>query len=430
MKAPSPELIELCGAVRDEVATPEQVARLETLLADDPAARRFYRRFTQISATLERYESLPGAIPEPTLSSPMKRPAWRFGRASQWLALAACFAVIAALYFNLRPTLSDGASGPAAMASADMPVAFIQEARACMLIPRVGPPREFNGAFNLRAGDIVATAAKGSAIIRFAGESTVFILSADTRAWLSREEGAKMVHLTSGHIYGHVAKQEAGSQWRILTADGETKVLGTRLAVSANVEGTRVAVTSGRVRVTARDSRQTVETPAGFAAQLTPTTARLVKLAPSEPTRITSFTVVNADNNAAIPGFESLTDGAVLDLATSPTRRINIRANCAPQLVGLVRFTLTGIDASGNPLNLVVPVAHSFPNQIEIYFPYMLAGDPSFEGELLPNHSFPWTPPIGRYTLTATPYATKQGSGARGEPLTVRFEVVDSGAAK
>jgi hypothetical protein len=98
--------------------------------------------------------------------------------------------------------------------------------------------------------------------------------------------------------------------------------------------------------------------------------------------------------------------------------------------VGLVRFTLTGIDASGNPLNLVVPVAHSFPNQIEIYFPYMLAGDPSFEGELLPNHSFPWTPPIGRYTLTATPYATKQGSGARGEPLTVRFEVVDSGAAK
>lgn len=299
-----------------------------------------------------------------------------------------------------------------------------------MLVPRVGPPAEFNGSFQVRPGDIVTTAANGSAVIRFTNEKTLFILSADTRAWLSQDEGSKIVHLTSGEILCDIAKQAGGNQWRIITADGEAKVLGTRLAVTANTAGTRVAVTSGRVRVTTRDSRQTVETPAGFAAQLTPTTARLVRLAPTEPTRVTTFTVVNADTNAAIAGFESLADDSVLDLATLPTRRLNIRANCAPQLVGAVRFALTGTDPGGKALDLVVPLAYSFPNQIENYFPYMLAGDPSIEGENLPQHSFPWTPPAGRYTLTATPYANMKGSGARGEPLTVHFEVVDGGAPR
>ena len=108
---------------------------------------------------------------------------------------------------------------------------------------------------------------------------------------------------------------------------------------------------------------------------------------------------------------------------------MNIRANCEPQLVGAVRFALTGKDASGTPLKLVAPLAHSFPNQIEAYFPYMLAGDPSVLGERLPGRSYAWEPPVGRYTLTAVPYGVMKDSGARGDKLTVQFEVVDSAVA-
>jgi hypothetical protein len=139
-----------------------------------------------------------------------------------------------------------------------------------------------------------------------------------------------------------------------------------------------------------------------------------------------SFTLVNADTNTPIPGFDSLRDGAVIDLAALPTRRLNIRANCEPQLVGSVRFAIAGTGPDGAALKLVVPLAHSFPQQIEIFYPYMLAGDPSFEGESLPAYAYPWTPPAGRYTLHATPYAGIRESGARGETLTVRFEIVDS----
>ncbi|MDO8544096.1 MAG: FecR family protein [Opitutaceae bacterium] len=424
MNAPSTELIELCGLVRDEAATAGQIERLEKLLVNDPDARRFYRQFMQISAMLERYEQLPAEIPPATQELP-PRGATTWRQLSPWFALAACVALVSALYLGWRRGPAAGLNGKTAPARAGAAVAgFIQEAHACVVIPRVGPPVECNGRFQLRACDIVTTAANGSAVIRFPTENTCFILTPDTRAWLSGE-GQKIVHLASGEIQGDVAPQVAPHQWRIITADGEARVLGTRLAVSAGAQGTRVAVTSGRVRVIARDSRETVETPAGFAAQLTPTTARLTRLPPTQPTRVASFTVVNADTNVAIPGFEQLKEGAVLDLATLSTRRLNIRANCEPQLVGRVRLALSGQAPDGSELELAQPIANGFPNQIEIYYPYMLSGDPSFEGETLPSYSYPWTPPVGRYSLTATPYAGSKESGARGESLTVRFEVID-----
>ena len=219
-------------------------------------------------------------------------------------------------------------------------------------------------------------------------------------------------------------------RWQIVTTDGEATVLGTHLAVSVGGSGTRVAVTAGVVRVTSRDSRESVETPAGYATELTPTTAVRSKLPPTARTRLARFTLVHADTNAPIPGFERLDDGAVLDLAVLPTRRLNIRANCEPLIVGSVRFQLTGADPGGQPLRLELPVTNGFPNSNESFYPHLLAGDLSFEDQPLPSHSNPWTPPLGRYTLMATPYAGRKGSGTRGESLTVHFMVVDGAAPK
>jgi hypothetical protein len=103
--------------------------------------------------------------------------------------------------------------------------------------------------------------------------------------------------------------------------------------------------------------------------------------------------------------------------------RLNIRANCEPLLVGAVRFQLTGNGPSGEPLSLPRSAINGFPNPIEIFYPHLLAGDPSIEGEPLPNHSNPWTPQPGHYRLVGTPYADRKSSGMRGQSLTVNFDV-------
>ena len=426
MKVPLPELIALCGAVRDDAATPEQIARLEVILTSDPDARRFYRRFTQIGALLERYEQPPLAALETPLSPPSRQRGWRFGRGRPWFALAACLALLAAVYFGGRRGEVPVERGFPIRAA----VATVQDVYDATLISPTGAPTPLSGGHRLGPGEVVATGHNGGAVLRFRDEETLFVLGTDTRVWLAFEPSAKIVHLAFGQVSCDVAKQRDGMRWRIVTTDGDATVLGTRLAVSVGGSGTRVAVTAGLVRVTSRDSRESVETPAGYATELTPTTAIRSKLPPTASTRLASFTLVHADTNAPLPGFERLADGAVLDLASLPTRRLNIRANCEPLIVGAVRFQLTGVDPGGQPLRLELPVTNGFPNSIEAFYPHLLAGDVSFEDQPLPSHSNPWTPPVGRYTLVATPYAGKKASGARGESLVVHFEVVDGAAPK
>lgn len=117
---------------------------------------------------------------------------------------------------------------------------------------------------------------------------------------------------------------------------------------------------------------------------------------------ITSYTLVNADDNTDI--FD-LTPGIVLDLATLPTRNLNIRANIDQLVVGSVAFELTGPQSRSSIENVV---------------PYALFSD--FQG----NYN-PWRPPLGSYTLTATPYDGPNASGPSGAPLTTSFTVVDTG---
>src|SRR3989304_947292 len=100
MKPPSAELIELCGAVGDEIATPEQVARLEQLLEQDPEALKFYIRYTRIESLLERYEpaSWRLVMPEPAVPARVRPVKSSRGRVNHWLALAAGVALLATLY--------------------------------------------------------------------------------------------------------------------------------------------------------------------------------------------------------------------------------------------------------------------------------------------------------------------------------------------
>jgi fibronectin type III domain protein len=112
---------------------------------------------------------------------------------------------------------------------------------------------------------------------------------------------------------------------------------------------------------------------------------------------VMSFTLVNADTDEDI---QSLNNGATLNLATLPTRNLNIRANTSPSLVGSVKF---GYDSS---------VSY----RIENTAPYAFAGDSS-------GNYYAWTPTIGSHTITVTPYTGSNATGVAGTPLRVSFTV-------
>ena len=115
---------------------------------------------------------------------------------------------------------------------------------------------------------------------------------------------------------------------------------------------------------------------------------------------VSSYTLVNADSNADI---QPLAAGATLNLATLPTRNLNIRANTSPATVGSVVFALSGAATQ---------------NQTENVVPYALFSD---NGGVYNA----WTPPVGSYTLTARPYTAGSGGGTAGTALTLAFSVID-----
>jgi glucose/arabinose dehydrogenase len=122
---------------------------------------------------------------------------------------------------------------------------------------------------------------------------------------------------------------------------------------------------------------------------------------------VTSFTLINADNDQSIPGYDPIASGANLNLAMLPTRNLNIRANTNPSPVGSVRF---GLDTAAN---------YGTDNTA----PYALAGDTN-------GNYIAWTPTVGSHTVTATPYTAADAGGTAGTAASLTFNVTDKRKGK
>lgn len=122
---------------------------------------------------------------------------------------------------------------------------------------------------------------------------------------------------------------------------------------------------------------------------------------------VTSFTLLNADTDQPLAGYDPLPSGATLNLAALPTRNLNIRANTNPAPVGSVRFGYDGNAAY----------------RTESTAPYALAGDNGTVNGVTSYNA--WTPALGSHTLTATPFTQSGAGGIAGTPLTVSFSVTN-----
>jgi len=130
--------------------------------------------------------------------------------------------------------------------------------------------------------------------------------------------------------------------------------------------------------------------------------------APPPGQSVASFSLINADDDSPIAGYDPIPDAATLNLATLPTRNLNIRANTNPASVGSVRFGLDG-NASYGTDNAA---------------PYALAGDSNGTDYLA------WTPSVGSHTVTATPYSAVDAAGTEGAARTLSFTVTDKRKGK
>ena len=132
---------------------------------------------------------------------------------------------------------------------------------------------------------------------------------------------------------------------------------------------------------------------------LTITFAVIDEPVPEAPTAVVvRFVLVDADTGDDI-GL--LGDGDTINLATLPTRNLNVRAETDPATIGAVHFSLDGEDT-----------------RLEREAPYTLDGD----RDGVHNS---WTPDEGTHTLTATPYGTADDEATIGTPLTITFKVID-----
>ncbi|MDQ4141814.1 MAG: polysaccharide lyase [Bacteroidota bacterium] len=109
--------------------------------------------------------------------------------------------------------------------------------------------------------------------------------------------------------------------------------------------------------------------------------------------------LINANSDLFI---QKLTKSAILDLATLPTKNLNISATTSSD-IGSVVFKLTG---------------HENKTVIDSQAPFTLFGDKNGDYQS-------WIPTAGEYTLTATPYSNANGEGTAGTPVTINFEVVN-----
>jgi hypothetical protein len=113
-----------------------------------------------------------------------------------------------------------------------------------------------------------------------------------------------------------------------------------------------------------------------------------------------SFTLVNADTNEDIEGFELLVDGATINLAELSSGNLNIRANLGDDFAGSVRFELNGEELS-----------------VENAEPFAMARDTD-------GNYHAWAPEVGEYNLKVTLFSEKDGRGEQLDTAEMNFSIV------
>lgn len=198
------------------------------------------------------------------------------------------------------------------------------------------------------------------------------------------------LHLAAGRLQAQVRPQGKRHPFLIHTAHCRVRVLGTVFSVAAEPQRSTVAVSEGRVRVTAGSYQRSVA--AGEDLVL-----------PGPPRSITGLALVEAPGGRIVRGYERIVDGQELLLRELPSD-LNFVVGVADGIAAL-RTTLR--DDAGREIG----------GSIELNPPFSVFGDEG-AGRLLRWHLQP-----GRYLLRIEAYTDPAAQGEAREVVVYRFTV-------
>jgi hypothetical protein len=122
---------------------------------------------------------------------------------------------------------------------------------------------------------------------------------------------------------------------------------------------------------------------------------------PAKAPEIVSFTLINAETDQPVPGFDPLPPDALVNLAKLGLRLIDVRVNTSPNTVGCVE-TILG----------------SAPPRLEKTWPYSCTNNSAagaYDG---------FAPSEGKHTVKATAWSAAERKGKKSAPATIAFQVI------
>jgi ferric-dicitrate binding protein FerR (iron transport regulator) len=248
--------------------TPAEEQSLTTWLTSDAEHFRIFVQEAHLNHRL-RHESLAAksftaASPIATEPPPAKKkrphiisfPSPRIPKNLQApLAMAASIVFLASLFLWLFPRTNNDP-------------ALLLTAGTQLTILRGGP----NGTeimptnkMKLHAGDFLRLTGSNSVTLNYAPESTQIKIQPGAELQLLRTP-AKNLALNIGKLEATVARQRPFHPMLVRTPQGEARVLGTKLTLTATTNSTRLDVLEGKVRLTRSSDTAHVEVPAGHYA--------------------------------------------------------------------------------------------------------------------------------------------------------------------
>ncbi len=126
---------------------------------------------------------------------------------------------------------------------------------------------------------------------------------------------------------------------------------------------------------------------------------------PTSGPTISRLTLVNADTDQPVSGFNPFVSGANVNTTTVGTNRFSVQAFTSPSTVGSVEFILDGVSY-----------------RTENGAPYALSGNNG-------SDFLPWAASVGAHTLRVVAYSGSNRTGTAGPATTVNFTVSNTTAS-
>lgn len=232
MKEVDHELVRLCGKLRDEEITDEEIAALEKRLQQSPSERAYYLRFMQIDALLEKFPPIvEETVAEESIAGGrlIHLPV---ARAAGWLAAAALITLVCTVGVQ---ALFPSRGGEEVPRVAKRSIATLVFAEDCSW-----KKQPFTEGQRLTKGLLQLTS--GTAVVRFDGGAEA-VLTGPMGLQLDSSTAAMLIH---GEV---VVRAEEGAEGFILdTPSGRLIDLGTEFAVKVEDSGaTELHVHEGEV---------------------------------------------------------------------------------------------------------------------------------------------------------------------------------------